>query len=332
MSTLNSFIRSAAVAGRRAQRSHQRRTREAAKDYKSQLKQEAISSAAKAVDKYEEYIDVLKSVHKDVSDTVDWAALLNEAAPAEPVLSNRNEKAANAHLLAFKPSFLDKIFGTSRKKIEKLTKKVEVAKQIDQTDFNTLIRQHKESLEEQQTLKRIAKGILENDIHSYRDAMDYFKPFSEISELGSKMDIDFTAHSVTLHLQVNSVSIIPNYILSLTSTGKLSRKNMSATKFNELYQDYVCSCILRVARETLAYLPVNLVVVNAIGEIYNSATGITKEEVIVSVAISPNKLNEINFDLIDPSDSMKNFICNMKFGKTTGFTPVQKIEANNLIK
>ena len=326
MATLNSFIRSAAAAGRRAERSHQKRTREAARDYKLRQKQEAFSSAADAVDKYEEYIDVLKSVHKDVSDTVDWAALLNEAILEEPVLSNRHEKAASSHLLAFKPSFLDKIFGTSRKKIEKLTKKVEVAKQIDQTDFNTLIRKHKESLEEQQTLKRIAKGILDNDIHSYKDAIDYFKPFSEISELGSKFDMDLTAHNVTIRLHVNSASIIPDYILSLTSTGKLSRKNMSATKFNELYQDYVCSCILRVARETLAYLPVNLVVVNAMGEIYNSATGITKEEVIVSVAIDPATLNTLNFDLIDPSDSMKNFICNMKFGKTTGFTGYKKLK------
>jgi len=332
MTTLNSFIRSAAAAGRRVERSQQKRTREAARAYKLQLKQDAMSSAASAVDQYEEYIDVLKSVHKDVSDTVDWLALLNEDAPKEPIFSSQNEKAASANLLVYKPSFLDKILGISNKKIEKLTKQVEVAKQIDQNDFNTLMLQHKESLEEQQTLKRIAKGILENDIHSYKDAIDYFSPFSEIGELGSKMEMSVAPSNATLHLHVNSSSIIPGYIPSLTSTGKLSRKNMPAAKFNELYQDYVCSCILRVARETLAYLPVNLVVVNAMGEIYNSATGITKEEVIVSVAISPDILNRLNFELIDPSDSMKNFISNMKFSKTTGFSAVQKIEAEKLIK
>jgi len=332
MATLNSFIRSAAAAGRRAERSQQRRTREAAKAYRQQLKQESIISAADAVEKYEDYIDVLKSVHKDVSDTVDWTSLLNEEPPKEPMISNRNEKAANDRLLAFKPSFLDKIFGTSRKKIEKLTRNVEMAKQTDQTDYNTLIQQHKQSLEEQQNLKRLAKGILENNINSYKDAIEYFRPFSDISELGSKMNMDLQAHNATLYLHVNSASIIPDYVLSQTSTGKLSKKNMSATKFNELYQDYVCSCILRVARETIAYLPVNLVVVNATAEIYNSATGITKEDVIVSVAISPDILNKLHFDMIDPSDSMKNFICNMKFGKTTGFTPVEKIEADKLIK
>jgi len=332
MATLNSFIRSAAAAGRRAERSHQQRTREAARQYKLQLKGEAISNAYDAVEKYEEYISVLKSVHKDASDTVDWAALLNEAVPDEPVLSNRNEKNANAKLLAFKPSFFDKIFGTSRKKIEMLTRQMELAKEVDLTDYNTQLRKHKEAIEEQQALKRIAAGILENNIHSYKDAIEYFKPFSEIGELGSKLDLDVTAHNATLHLHVNSASIIPGYTLSLTSTGKLSQKNISATKYNELYQDYVCSCILRVARETLAYLPVNLVVVNAMAEIHNTATGITKEETIVSVAIDPAILNTLNFDLIDPSDSMKNFICNMKFGKTTGFAGVQKIEAGNLIK
>ena len=194
-----------------------------------------------------------------------------------------------------------------------------MAKQIDLTDFNTLMRQHKEAIEDQIVLKGIATGIVENNIHSYKDAMDYFKPFSEISELGSKLDLDVTVHNATLYLHVNSAAIIPDYTLSQTSTGKLSKKNMPATKFNELYQDHVCSCILRVARETLAYLPVNLVVVNAMGDIYNTATGITKEEVIVSVAVSPDILNRLNFDLIDPSDSMRNFPHNMKFGKTTGF-------------
>lgn len=332
MATLNSFIRSAAAAGRRAERSHQRRTREAARNFKLQQRQEEISSAAIAVLDYEDYIDVLKSVHKDVSDTVDWSALLKEATPKEPVLSNRNEKEATATLLAFKPSFFDKIFGASRKKVEKLTRQVDLAKEVDLTDFNTQMREHKESLEEQETLKRISKGILENDIHAYKDAIDYFKPFSEINELGSKMDLEVTAHNATLNLHVNSTSIIPNYVLSQTSTGRLSKKNMSATKFNELYQDYVCSCILRVARETLAYLPVNLVVVNAMGDIYNTATGITKEEVIVSIAISPEILNRLNFELIDPSDSMRNFPHNMKFGKTTGFAPVPRMDANNIIK
>lgn len=332
MATLNSFIRSAAAASRRAERSHQRRTREAAREYKLQLKQEAISDSYDAVEKYNEYLEVLKSVHKDVSDTVDWSALLNEAAPTEPILSNKNEKQASDKLLRFKPSFFDKIFGTSRKKIEKLTKMVEVAKQVDHTDYNTQVRKHKESLEEQQALKNIAAGILENDINSYKEAIDYFKPFAEISELGSKMELEVSVHNTTVNLHVNSTSIIPDYILTLTSTSKLSRKNMSATKFNEHYQDYVCSCLIRVAREVFAYLPVNLVVVNALGDIYNTTTGITKEEVIISVAFDPNTLNTLNFELIDPSDSMRNFPHNMKFGKTTGFTGVQKIEAANLIK
>lgn len=332
MATLNSFIRSAAAAGRRAERSHQRRTREAARNFKLQQKQEEILSAEIAVLDYEEYIDVLKSVHKDVSDTVDWQALLNEPAPKEPVGSDWNEKQATSALLSFKPSFFDKIFGSSRKKFEKLTRQIESAKEVDLTDLNTRMREHKEALEQQEKLKGIAKRILNNDIHAYKDAIDYFKPFSEISELGSKMDLDVTAHNATVNLHVNSISIIPDYVLSQTSTGKLSRKNMSATKFNELYQDYVCSCIVRVARETFAHLPVNLVVINAMGDIYNTATGITKEEVIVSVAISPDILNSLNFDLIDPSDSMKNFSHNMKFGKTTGFAPVQRMGANNIIK
>ena len=47
---------------------------------------------------------------------------------------------------------------------------------------------------------------------------------------------------------------------------------------------------------------------------------------ILSVFIEKEKLSQINFDMIDPSDSMQNFIYNMKFLKTKGFQPIDRLE------
>jgi hypothetical protein len=62
----------------------------------------------------------------------------------------------------------------------------------------------------------------------------------------------------------------------------------------------------------------------------DTSTGRMIDQCILSVAILPETLDELNLETIDPSDSMKNFTHNMKFSKTTGFQPVQKIDSNNI--
>jgi hypothetical protein len=61
---------------------------------------------------------------------------------------------------------------------------------------------------------------------------------------------------------------------------------MPAGKYNELLQDYVCSCVLRVGRELLSMLPDDLVIVTAVDDVLNSATGHIEELPILSVAVS----------------------------------------------
>ena len=82
---------------------------------------------------------------------------------------------------------------------------------------------------------------------------------------------------------------------------------MPKTKFYELYQDHVCSCVLRVGRELVALLPVEMVLVTAMGRLLNKKTGHIEEQPILSVLMPRKTLDSLNFDLIDPSDSMDNF-------------------------
>ena len=51
-----------------------------------------------------------------------------------------------------------------------------------------------------------------------------------------------------------------------------------------------------------------------------------QDQAVLSVALYPETLAKINFESIDPSDSMKNFVHNMKFSKTNGFSPVDKVQ------
>ncbi len=114
--------------------------------------------------------------------------------------------------------------------------------------------------------RQLAKRILTGDTSAYLEAIEETDPFSDISALGSSLSFNVADQStieVTLH--VNDEAAMPSEVKSLLQRGKLSVRKMPKGAFNELYQDYICSCALRVARETLALLPIQMVIVNALG-------------------------------------------------------------------
>jgi len=327
MVTFKQVARSYTSAVKAAERDQKRRAREAARLYKEKQKQQEIANAAETVSRYEEYIDVLRSIHKNCTDKIDWQQIKDDPEPPKPEKQNINEQAARQKLDNFKPTFFDKIFG-SKKKIQTLEQAVEQAKVQDQKDFETA----KETHEDWEKVQAIAKGIQAKDPQAYANALNYFEPFSDIVDLGSKIGLSFDKDFVEIELHVNNSEVIPNYVVSQTKTGKLSQKEMPKGKFNELYQDYVCGGLLRVARETLAYLPIQMVAVHAIAEMVNSATGHLEKVPIVSAILPPETMDKLNFETLDPSDSMQNFVHNMKFSKTNGFSQVEKVDIEEKIK
>ena len=85
-----------------------------------------------------------------------------------------------------------------------------------------------------------------------------------------------------------------------------------------------------MAREIVSFLPINYVFVNVQSEMVNPTNGHLEQQTILSLAIPANTLDKLNFETIDPSYSMKNFIHNMKFSKTTGFSIVSAISPSDI--
>lgn len=107
-------------------------------------------------------------------------------------------------------------------------------------------------------------------------------------------------------------------------------KQLPKSKFYELYQDYVCSCVLRIAGELFSILPLKAVIVTAFDTLLNTQTGHLEEQPILSVAIPKKTFHSLNLDMIDPSDSMQNFVHRMNFRKTKGFAAVERIDSSEL--
>lgn len=193
--------------------------------------------------------------------------------------------------------------------------------------------EYEEEFAEWEMMHKLASKILSNDSDAYLSFLEAKEPFDDIIDLGSSIEFISAKDSlIEVELHVDREEIIPTEIKQQTKSGKLSEKDIPKTKFYELYQDHICSCILYIARELFALLPVEVVVIHAVGEILNTQTGHEEVQAILSAAITRTKLEELNIDMIDPSDSMKNFSHNMKFKRVTGFEVVERLNPTDYLK
>ena len=200
------------------------------------------------------------------------------------------------------------------------------ARAQDEQDFQNAMQVHSQQMTEWERLKNLARRIITGEHKAYTEALVEFNPFAEISDLGSS--INFTIHDAKLiecALKISSKQAIPPEYKTLTSSGKVSVKPMPKGRFHEIYQDYLCGCVLRVAREVFALLPIDVVMVTAMADLLDSHTGQMVEQPVLSVAMSRAAIAQLNFDQLNPSDAMENFQCRGDFKtsrKSEAFQPI----------
>lgn len=278
-------------------------------------KQEEIQRAKYEVEMYENKIELIHSIHKECDDTFDWLDISRSKHPHHNNQMGRYEIEAQHKLDSFKPSLIQKIMKSSNKAEQKLREELTVAKEADYKEFQEL----------QRTID-IAKRVLDKDVETYLNIIEELSPLEDLLEFGSGFEFFIDDPEVLeVEFNVHSKNVVPTQIKSLTKTGKLSVKDMTKSKYYDICQDYVCSCAIRIARDMFAVLPFETVVVHAVDERLDTTTGKESMITILSVKFIRGTLNTLNFEAIDCSDSMINFVHNMDFKKTKGFLPVDKL-------
>jgi hypothetical protein len=329
--TWKGTLRSIAAAQRRSERAARQRHNELARRQKLLENMAELERASYEVEVYENRLDVLSSIHKDCGEAWHWGVMLVTEPPAMPVNSYRHLAEANAKLDGFRPSVADKFLKRTNARRDELAKAVDAARQLDEQEHQDALKAYEQELLEWETARDLASQVLAGRPEAYLQAIKQVDPFSEMGELGSSFEFQASDSSVieTL-LHVNSEEVIPRVIKTLLKSGKLSVKEMPKTKFFELYQDYICGCVLRIARELFALLPIQIAIVTAQGKVLNTKTGQMEERPILSVAIPRDTLSALNFELLDPSNSMGNFVYRMNFKKSVGFSAVDRILPSEL--
>ena len=177
-------------------------------------------------------------------------------------------------------------------------------------------------------LQPFAQSVLAGDIDAYFKVIEQVDPFDDLLEYGSGFEVGTDDPKfMEIEFQVKSDEIIPTEYPDMKANGEIVMKAFSKTAYYELVQDYVSSTMLRVARDTFALLPVQQVIIHAVDKVLNPATGNDEEVTICSAKIKRDAMATLNFERIDPSDCLESFESNVKFRKTAGYAPVDRVFA-----
>lgn len=313
------------AAGKRQQREALRRQKDLERRMKEQAKLTAIEQARLEVEAHENALEVLLSVHKQQSDPFDWKAFAFALPPHEPSRVARHETAA----------LFRKAVAGAVPSIEEGKPTVEEARLLDDREHEEVIAEYQKDCADWERMRSLAARVLAGEARAYSEAVSECSSLSEVANLGSS--ISLTVHNSNLiecALKVNGRDSIPSEVKSLTAAGKLSVKAMSKARFHEIYQDYVCSCVLRLATEMFALLPVETILVTATVDGKDSRTGRAAELPVLSVAIPRTLVSRLDFAHLDPSDSLENFLHRgdvMASRKSGDFTPITPLTVAEVI-
>jgi len=329
--SLKGTMRSLAAAQRRMERQERQRQRELERQRKELARMEELERALFEFEEFENYIDVITSIHKDCGPEWDWNEVGSMSRPIEPERKNTHEMNAQRDYEEFKPGMADKLLRKVDAKKEALKAEIDKAGKRDDEEYKLAIADHLNAVSEWEDQRNLSRRILSGEPDAFVEAINAINPFGEISGLGSSAEFSCSdSRIIEAVFFPHGEDVIPKESKSLFKSGRLSTKQMPKSRFYELYQDYVCGCVLRLARELFSMLPIQMALVTAVSPLLNTATGHMEEQPILSVAIPRKTLETLNFAQVDPSDSMDNFVHNMKFLKTKGFQAVQKLDSSSI--
>ncbi len=262
------------------------------------------------------------SLHVNGADKIDWVQMASKPVPKQPQRRMRYESEATDKRDAFRPKFWHSLTGGATKRLNLLDEGISAGRtKDDQTYQQELAAYHSAHAEWFEDVD-LANRLLSGDLSAERDIVSEYSDFDRDGMLGSKIEFRINEEHLHAILDVHSRDIVPNYRLKQLQSGRLSESKMPAGEANELYQDYVCSAAMSVAGDLFNMLRREEVYVTCMAQILNSANGHMEMVPILSVRFVRPTFEGLNLQAIDPSDSMRNFVHEMNFKRTSGMAMI----------
>ena len=150
-----------------------------------------------------------------------------------------------------------------------------------------------------------AYDVLNGDIDTYLQIIQEVGPLEDLLDYGFGFECGTDNPNIMfVEFEAKQDELIPD------------KSSMKLSEYNDLLQDYICSCAIRVARDIFALLPVSHVIVHALS---NGNT-------VLSVDFERRIFVKLKFQGADASDLVEEFKCNMNFDCQNGFQPVEQLK------
>lgn len=294
MTILKRSIRPANASYKNSAREIERRFKEVTKHYQQKLDQQVTRENDAAIITYNEYIDMLCSVHEEYNELLDWDSFMNERKPIAPVFWPIWENEAQFNLRKYEPTFLEVVTGQDRRKIRSLRQKLVEARaeDIDVHLFNQ--KNYFKNKGDWDLLQVIKSGVENGDPEAYKAAIDFFDPYAKITRLGSSLAYNIHSNHLRMDVYINGAAIIPGYSFTQTASGDVISTPLPPERFNHIFHDHVCSCALLLVRQTFALLPVQYVSVNVMQNALKTSGDDTGNRAILSVKFDPDIMKQEN--------------------------------------
>lgn len=310
-------LRAARAAARQLERAEKQRHRELLRLAKERARLSELEQARLEVEEHAAALEALLTLHRECGSQWDWIAVASKLVPAAP-----SSWSPNRH--DFEWRSLGGSASVNR----------EAAALADAAHHQALGDAHTRALADWQELHGLAQRIVDRDPDAYLEALENLAAPEELESLGCMARFQvIRTNLVSCALSVRDSGVVPAESKSLTASGKLTVKAISRARSHEIYQDYVCSAMLRVAREAMAVLPVEWVIVTAEVNSVDSARGHAEKVPVLSVAIDRKQLMQLNFEHIDPSDALESFPHAGEFKRSRrsdSFTPIVPISPDSV--
>lgn len=276
---------------------------------------------------YQNRIQVLSSVHRDATPTIDWINAANQPEPQLQAVPDTAVKQAREALATYAPSLIERLLRREAKRRAALLDAVTSA----EADVRRLRERAQAEYAEARSAWRdqlaLAKLVLSGDLTAYQRVLEDSDCFEELAELGCAVNVQWQSKQVArAALAAQEADVVPAEERSVTTRGKLSTKKLAPARVAEIYQDFLCGAALRVARELFAVLPLQAVCVDVYTSLLNSATGHFEPTPVLSVYCPRERFATLNFVRADASDVVTSLRNSMRFQRSKGMERVELLQ------
>ena len=270
------------------------------------------SADSHEVEAYNAYVQMLRSIHLDTKEPVNWKTILEEDLTQFEEESQDTSR-IRQQLAEFEPTWLDRLF-----------RREDAKKQAMNERLNESLIKDQKLLADKQQLHDLSSRVLEHEEKAWLEILTTYDAIESVKKFGNNVHVQFREGILILSLEMGKEKTVPEEVLSLTAKGNCSRKKMGKTNYYALYQDYVCSCMIGIARNLFALLPADSILIHAYD--VSQADAPPVKGCIVSARISREDLSDVLFDVMDASKLIESMEHHMNHLKTKGFRLIDELE------